>query len=543
MSNYQKTSDLLRNGEYERAWDRHCGFLDLSLSEFMQIQWRLLQEQFDIASKSKLWQSMFPQAAQIKDIKEFRKSIPLTVYADYAPYLNDKPSDVLSRPIASWARTSGRGGEPKWAPYTEEALLQLGLSGVANDFLATATHRGEVRVRPNDTMVYNLPPPPYLSGLTLQAILKVFDFHCIPPADMALQMDYQERNRWIFAKAMVEGMDLFGSMTIVAVKMGEQFEQGMKSDTKFSLSMLNPRLLWRVIRARMRARKEGRDYMLPRDLWQPRGVICGGADTTLYRERIKAYWGVYPHETYGCTEAGIMAIQAWDHMDMTFVPATAFFEFIPASAWATERLQGTPPQETLLMDELKVGERYEVVISNFYGGAFLRHRMHDLVEVTSLENSALGIRLPQFRFYGRSGDFIDLSGFAGLIDDRQITTALNATELRFADWVICKDIQKNDSSLHLYIELAADETATAGEVCQRVHEQLKHLNKDYADIENMLGYRPLTVTLLNHGTFSSYLAHQLKQGADMAHLKPAHIQPPAKALTLLLATSTQVSST
>lgn len=31
----QKTSDLLRNGEHERAWQRHCGFLDLSLAEFM----------------------------------------------------------------------------------------------------------------------------------------------------------------------------------------------------------------------------------------------------------------------------------------------------------------------------------------------------------------------------------------------------------------------------------------------------------------------------------------------------------------------------
>jgi hypothetical protein len=544
MNNYQqKTSDLLRNGEYERAWNRHCGFLDLSLDEFMQIQWRLLQEQFSIASKSKLWQSMFPQAAQVKDIKEFRKVIPLTTYADYAPYLNSKPNDVLCRPIVAWARTSGRGGEPKWTPYTEEALWQLGLSGVANDFLSTATQRGEVRIHPNDTMVSNLPPPPYLSGLTLQAMLKVFDFHCIPPADeSSLKMDYQERNKWIFNKAMVEGMDLFGSMTIVAVKMGEQFEQGMKSDSKFSLSMLNPRLLWRVIRAQVRARKEGRKYILPRDLWQPRGVMCGGADTTLYRERIKAYWGVYPHETYGCTETGIMAIQAWDHMDMTFIPATAFFEFIPASAWATERLQGTPPQDTLLMNELKVGERYEVVISNFYGGAFLRHRMHDLVEVTGLENSKLGIRLPQFRFYGRSGDFIDLSGFAGLIDERQITAALNATHIDAVDWVICKEIQKNDPSLHLYIEMAAHAQLSEDEICQQVHLQLKELNKDYADIENMLGYRPFTVTLLKSGTFSKYLAHQLAQGADMAHLKPARIQPPDKAVAKLLALSTQASS-
>jgi hypothetical protein len=541
MINYQqKTSDLLKNGEYERAWTRHCGFLDLSIDEFMQIQWRLLQEQFDIAAKSKLWQKVFPQISHIKSVKDFRKEVPLTTYTDYAPYLADKPDDMLSRPAAYWCRTSGRGGEPKWAPYTEEAYWHLGICSLANDFLSTATKRGEIKVRPNDTMVYNTPPIPYMSGLAMQALSKCFDFRYIPAIDETEQMDYQERNAQIFKQAMIDGMDLLGSMTIVAVKMGEQFEQGLRSQGRFSLNSLHPRLLWRVIRATARARKEGRNYILPRDLWQPRGVMCGGADTTLYRERIKAYWGVYPHEIYGCTEAGILAMQAWDHMDMTFIPDTAFYEFIPSSAWAAERLQGTPPQETLLMNELEVGKRYEVVISNFFGGAFLRYRMHDLVEVTGLRNAQLGIQLPQFRFYGRSGDFIDLSGFAGLIDERQLTTALNASHIAYNDWVVCKEIHQNDPALHMYIELAENEaTMTGEELSRRIHEQLKLLNKDYADIENMLGYTPLSVSLLKPCTFSRYMKQQIQQGADMAHLKPARIQPPVNALQTLLTMSAE----
>ena len=150
-----------------------------------------------------------------------------------------------------------------------------------------------------------------------------------------------------------------------------------------------------------------------------------------------------------------MAIQAWDHMDMTFIPSTAFYEFIPANDWAEERLLGKPPSKTLLMNQVEVGQRYEVVISNFYGGPFLRYRMHDLVEVTTLGNEKLGINLPQFRFVGRSGDFIDLSGFAGLIDERQLTAALDGSGLGYVDWVVSKEWHENKPLLHLYIERAA----------------------------------------------------------------------------------------
>jgi phenylacetate-coenzyme A ligase PaaK-like adenylate-forming protein len=186
------------------------------------------------------------------------------------------------------------------------------------------------------------------------------------------------------------------------------------------------------------------------------------------------------------------------------------------------------------MDQVEVGKRYEVVISNFYGGPFLRYRMHDLVEVTGLGNDKLGVRLPQFRFAGRSGDFIDLSGFAGLIDERQITRALVASEIRYVEWVVCKEIHKHQPVLHFYMELDGEESARQEDIEQRIHTQLGRLNSDYADIEKMLGFIPLMVTLVTPGTFDRYMKYQVEHGADLAHLKPARIEPRPQALEMLL---------
>lgn len=37
--------ELLRKKKYEDIWEEYCGFLDLSIQEYMHIQYRLLEEQ------------------------------------------------------------------------------------------------------------------------------------------------------------------------------------------------------------------------------------------------------------------------------------------------------------------------------------------------------------------------------------------------------------------------------------------------------------------------------------------------------------------
>ena len=45
---------LLRQGRTEEAWQRCCGFIDLSLEDFMRIQWRLLSEQLGLLKECEL---------------------------------------------------------------------------------------------------------------------------------------------------------------------------------------------------------------------------------------------------------------------------------------------------------------------------------------------------------------------------------------------------------------------------------------------------------------------------------------------------------
>ncbi len=536
----EKTSELIRRRELDRAWQRHCGFLDLSMDEFMRIQRRLLHEQLELGKKSALWRSVFGDKVDDLTVENFREVISLTEYEDYEPYLRDKPSNMLARPVKEWARTSGLGGKPKWVPYTEEMYEHLGVCSITVGILSAARWRGDVRLRPGYVVGSNLPPRPYMSGLALWASSEFFDYHFLPPLEETEKLSFQERTERLFRLALVEGLDMLGAMTVVLVRMGEMFEQNARQG-RFSWEMLHPRALWRIARAIVRSRSAGRSFILPRDLWQLKGLQCGGTDTFLYRERIEYYWGVPPHEIYAATEAGVMATQLWDHRDMVFLPDTVFYEFIPASDWERERLQGVKPSRTYLMNEVEPGQRYEVVITSFYGGAFLRYRLHDLVVVTKIGDETLGVRLPFFQFVGRSGSFIDLSGFAGLIDEKLILRALANIEAAYTDWAIVKEFKESQPYLHLYIEFREGVHEDPMAFRNRLHAALKDLNPEYGHVEKMLGYVPLEVTVLSPGSFDRFIQYRLQQGADLAHLKPARIQPSEEAIALLMEKSAEES--
>ena len=50
----------------------------------------------------------------------------------------------------------------------------------------------------------------------------------------------------------------------------------------------------------------------------------------------------------------------------------------------------------------------------------------------------------------------------------------------------------------------------------------------------MLNFNVETI-LLPHGSFANYTSQRQAEGADLAHLKPPHINPSDKVLSLLLA--------
>jgi hypothetical protein len=55
----------------------------------------------------------------------------------------------------------------------------------------------------------------------------------------------------------------------------------------------------------------------------------------------------------------------------------------------------------------------------------------------------------------------------------------------------------------------------------------------------MINFR-VEITLLPRGAFANYTSQRQAEGADLAHLKPPHINPSDKVLSLLLAKPEEV---
>ena len=67
-----------------------------------------------------------------------------------------------------------------------------------------------------------------------------------------------------------------------------------------------------------------------------------------------------------------------------------------------------------------------------------------------------------------------------------------------------------------------------------IDEQLKLIDIDYRDIEDYLKEHPIRVTLFSLGTFERYAEDKKKEGVDLAHLKPPHINPPEAVIRKLI---------
>lgn len=521
-------TELLKRGRTDQIWMKYCGFLDLSIHEFMEIQERLLLEQIDLIHRSEIGKKFFKTIPT--SVQEFRDIAPITSYEDYEIYFEEQREDVLPQEAYLWAHTSGRSGKLKWIPYTKQAYLRLGERVLAGVILASARGKGDVRLEERDTLVYNTPPRPYISGVALRALSEHFDFKFVPPLEETENLAFQERIEKGFEVGLKTGIDILGSMSVVLVKMGERFAEGANT-TKLSTNLLHPRTTFRLLRGYIRSKVEGRS-MLPKDLWKVKALPTGGMDTSIYRDTIAKYWGVTPHEQYGSTEEGAIATQTWTKNGMTFFPDAAFLEFIPENEWAKWRRDPSYTPTTVLFSDVEENKRYEVVITNFYGKPLIRYRMHDLITFTTLEDKQTGIKLPQMEFVGRSNDFIDLAGFTGLIDEKMVWQAIVNTEIQHEDWSLRKEANNGKPHLHLYIE--PKDCVDQIIVKRQVHENLKTLNPFYADYEKMIDPDPLHVTILSPGSFSAYMKDRQTAGADLAHMKPPHMNASDEIIQLLL---------
>lgn len=509
-------------------WSRYCSFVDLPLRDFLEIQEELLLEQLDLIYQSRLGRHLL-RGARPRSVEEFRTNVPLTKYGDYLPFLEPGNEEVLAEPPAAWAHTTGAQAGFKWVPYTRRGLERLLDNMMSCFIMAAASNRGEVKVWPGDTVLYNSPERPYLSGLVTFGMRDRFGFTGVLDPETSEALEFKARVRRGFLEALNKRVDVIVSMTSVLLKVGEGFAEHARR-AKPDRSFLRPRALVQYGKAYVKSKFMGRP-ILPRDLWPAKAIIGWGIDTPFFRDKVKHYWGKAPFELYACTEAGIMGMQTWAKDGLVFNPYSDFLEFIPMEESIRSRQDEHYKPNTVLLSQVKPGATYEVVITNFYGMAFVRYRVGHFVQFLPVLEATPGAQLGHFTFLGRADDRIDLAGFTR-IDEKTMWDALGASDLKVEEWTVRKEFDTNVPLLHLYLELR--EQREPDEVQATLDQKLKEIDPFYDDLETMLNIYPLRVTLLTPGTFDRFYDKRQKEGNPIGRLRPPHMNATDEDIALLL---------
>src|SRR4030042_7067801 len=290
-----------------------CGFLDLDINGFMEVQERLLLKQLELLNNCQLGRKLLRGAAP-QTLEEFRRLVPLTTYKDYCPEFIEKREDNLPAAPAFWVRTSGKSGDYpcKWVPMTPAFAERLSLVIYGVGMLSCCNGRGDTSKIPDvANILYSVAPSPYISGTFADLLRTQGSLEYLPSLEEAEKLTFEERISAGFKQALDDGLDYFFGLSLVLVKVGEKIRDSTEG-INIKPYLKRPRALWRLIRALIKSRLASRQ-LLPKDLWDIKGIIGSGIDSWVYKDKIKELWGRNPLDLYSGTEVGIIATPPWDY--------------------------------------------------------------------------------------------------------------------------------------------------------------------------------------------------------------------------------------
>ena len=392
----------------ETIWRKYCGFLDLTKEEFYEIQRELLQDELLLVYRSPLGQSLLPGGLP-KNINAFRQTCRLTTYRDYRPFLENHQESSLPEPAYYWVDSDASGRENRCVPYTKPGYETQVDNSLAAFILSSANKKLEVKLRPQDRMFWEPSDQSSLPGNLACDMSQRFGFAHIHAVSGSKTGEPAPSGGFDWSRGMTGGLDILVGASSALTQLGEDFSNSQPSPWS-QPSILHPWAMLRLAKGYLKSGLLGRQ-MMPKDFWSPKVLLTWQLDeseTNRESNRETArYWGKSPYQPYYCPEGGVMGLPGWNQKDVTLIPYSNFYEFIPEDEYLKSWQDAEYRPQTILFHELVEGCRYELVITSLHGMPFLRYRVGHLIKVTAQEDTEIGVLLPQIAFEGRCDPRLD----------------------------------------------------------------------------------------------------------------------------------------
>ncbi len=388
----------------ETIWRKYCGFLDLTKEEFSEIQRELLLDELLLVHKSPLGQRLL-QGSLPKNIGDFRQACRLTTYQDYRPFLENHQEFGLAEPAYRWDDSDGLGREKRCVPYTKQAFETAVDNSLAALILSSANRKPEVSLRPQDRLFWDATDQSSLLSNLACEMTQRFGFSNIQALSDFKTGESGRKGNFDWGRGMTGGLDILVGPNSALTQLGEDFSNS-RAIPWLQPSLIHPIAMLRLAKGYIKSRLLGRQ-MMPKDCWAPKALLTWQLDESEMNRETALYWGKLPYQPYYCPEGGVMGLPGWNRKDVTLIPYSNFYEFIPEEEYLKGWQDAEYHPKTVLFSELTAGCRYELVITNLHGMPFLRYRVGHLVKVIGQEDPEIGVRLPQIAFESRCDQRLD----------------------------------------------------------------------------------------------------------------------------------------
>ena len=370
----------------------------------------------------------------IHTIEDYQRMVPLSTYADYEPYvermIHGREKNLMFSGInVRYCSSSGSVGKPKILPKGIKDLWNMQCIGFSCS-ISTAAHylkkvKGIRMPAQMGPLVLILTGHPLEDGkmcngagqvpLTyLKAITPTF---CTSPTSL-LYPEHEELldTSYLQLRFALENskVSYLGSIVVTLLTtMFDYLEENweMLCDD-IEKGIINPNIkitpeLYKEYSKKFKPNpkraaelrrefEKGFDTPIAPRIWPKLTWAYGmiGSNLKVYVEKLRKSIGndIPIHNMgFAAAEGFFSMATELDVHDGVLLPHTLFFEFLPIE---DEEEGGDESVTPLLIDQLEVGKKYEIVVSNFSG--LYRYRMEDVVQVTRMHNNT-----PQIEFLYR----------------------------------------------------------------------------------------------------------------------------------------------
>ncbi|HEY9640049.1 MAG TPA: GH3 auxin-responsive promoter family protein, partial [Coleofasciculaceae cyanobacterium] len=520
-------------------------------SEPMAVQEQFLQKLLRVQQQTELGKKF--GLAAIQTIDQFREQVPIWTYADYEPYTQrvarGEPHVLTAEPVVYINLTSGTTGKQKMVPVTYRFNRSLGKPNLVSLGFALEALQSHSVGRSLPLEFGKVLSTNYvgIQGKTEAGIdfgpvtvgsFRINRFFCeqaFAQPFTAMEISDTLSRHYVcllFALGNPQMRAISANFPMLVLRTCQYLEQyaealiqDLQQGTIAPWLKIAPAIRATLERrwsaqpqraAELRSRLRSAGKLTPQLAW-PKLAFIGtarGGTSDFYFERFPDYFGDTPQfgGIYGTAEGTFAICHDFNTDGSILALESGFYEFIPEDQWDVEH------PKTLLPVELKVGDRYRILVTSYSG--FYRYDIGDVIEVVGFYQQT-----PLIIFRHRRGGL--LSSTTEKTTEFHATQTMQALQqefnLKLEDFCLTLSETEFPSHYWVNIELPAQEVLCNPQAfLARFDYWLGEFNNPYATVRSSQ-VPPPRLRVLAPGSFAIVRQRQLRRGTSDSQLKIPHI--------------------